>query len=47
MRETEQEVDWGLHDFGTELTPASLSPSLCLWVLSGSEDEEGVGFPLH
>lgn len=42
-KEREQEVDLGLHGFGTEQTLAGLSLSLCLWAPIGSEGEVGGG----
>lgn len=40
-KERAQEVDLGLHGFGTEQTLAGLSLSLCLWAQTGSGGEVG------
>lgn len=42
-KEREQEVDWGLHGFGTEQSLAGLSLSLCLWARTGRGGEVGGG----
>lgn len=41
-KERVQEVDLGLHGFGTN-SLAHLSPFLCLWAQTGNEGEVGVG----
>lgn len=42
-KERVQEVDLGLHGFGTKWTLAHSSPFLYLWAQTGSGDEVGVG----
>lgn len=42
-KERVQEVDLGLHDFGTEQALAGLSLSLCLWGRTGNGGEVGGG----